>query len=174
MPTGQVGTKGYDLAGNLTDDSYTGAGTRVYDAENWMTSAVIGINTSATYTYDADGRRTRRQTPTENVWQVYGIEGELLAEYAANGAPASPQKEYGYRNGELLITASGGRAVRIGPNCCERELLTTPPPYCACRFPLLNRLNDCTKASKRTGPAIRNALLTRASTMLMRGLSICE
>jgi RHS repeat-associated protein len=31
--------------------------------------------------------------------------GELLAEYAANAAASSPQKEYGYRNGELLVTA---------------------------------------------------------------------
>jgi RHS repeat-associated protein len=40
-------------------------------------------------------------------WQIYGLGGELLAEYAASAAPASPQKEYGYRNGELLITAEG-------------------------------------------------------------------
>ncbi|HKZ78753.1 MAG TPA: RHS repeat-associated core domain-containing protein, partial [Pyrinomonadaceae bacterium] len=38
-------------------------------------------------------------------WQLYGFEGELLAEYAANGAAGSPQKEYGYRNGQLLVTA---------------------------------------------------------------------
>jgi len=29
---------------------------------------------------------------------VYGFGGELLAEYAASAAPASPQKEYGYRD----------------------------------------------------------------------------
>jgi RHS repeat-associated protein len=34
------------------------------------------------------------------------MEGELLAEYAANTAAGSPQKEYGYRNGQLLITAT--------------------------------------------------------------------
>lgn len=38
-------------------------------------------------------------------WQVYGFGAELVAEYAANGAAASPQKEYGYRNGQLLVTA---------------------------------------------------------------------
>ena|SRR5207253_502723 len=32
--------------------------------------------------------------------------GELLAEYAANASASSPQKEYGYRNGQLLITAA--------------------------------------------------------------------
>ncbi len=38
------------------------------------------------------------------------MDGELLAEYAANASPAGPQKEYGYRNGQLLITAEGGAA----------------------------------------------------------------
>jgi hypothetical protein len=35
---------------------------------------------------------------------IYGIDGELVAEYAANGAPAAPLKEYAYRNGQLLVT----------------------------------------------------------------------
>jgi hypothetical protein len=39
-------------------------------------------------------------------WEVYGHTGELIAEYAANANATTPQKEYGYRNGELLITAS--------------------------------------------------------------------
>jgi hypothetical protein len=39
------------------------------------------------------------------------MDGELLAEYAANASPATPQKEYGYRNGQLLVTAGrSGRA----------------------------------------------------------------
>ena len=49
-------------------------------------------------------------------WQVYGIGGELVAEYPANALPASPQKEYGYRNGQLLVTAtitSGWGAVPV-------------------------------------------------------------
>jgi RHS repeat-associated protein len=118
VSAGQLGTMGYDAAGNLTDDTYTGAGARMYDAENRMTSAAVpSITYSASaYTYDANGRRVRRQTPTENVWQIYGLEGELLAEYAANAAPAAPQKEYGYRNGELLITATGGGTNGGGTN----------------------------------------------------------
>jgi hypothetical protein len=43
-------------------------------------------------------------------WQVYGFGGELLAEYPLDGDPASPQKEYGYRNGQLLISADSGNA----------------------------------------------------------------
>ena len=37
---------------------------------------------------------------------MYGLGGELLAEYPANGNELNPQKEYGYRNGQLLVTAT--------------------------------------------------------------------
>jgi RHS repeat-associated protein len=112
VPAGQAGVMAYDAAGNLTTDSYTGAGDRTYDAENRMTSAVIGINSSSSYAYDANGKRMRRSTPDGTVWQFYGFDGELLAEYAANVPPSSPQKEYGYRNGELLVTAENPAAAQ--------------------------------------------------------------
>jgi len=34
-----------------------------------------------------------------------------LAEYAASGPPSSPQKEYGYRNGQLLVTAESSANI---------------------------------------------------------------
>jgi RHS repeat-associated protein len=105
VPNGQSGTLTYDDAGNLSTDTYSGAGNRVYDAENRMTQAWGGDNQWQYYTYNADGQRTRRKINNQETWQIYGMDGELLAEYAANGAVASPQKEYGYRNGQLLITA---------------------------------------------------------------------
>jgi RHS repeat-associated protein len=100
----------YDAAGNLNYDNYTGQGTRSYDAENRMTQAWAN-NQWQTYTYDGEGHRVKRLVGTTETWQVYGLGGELLAEYAANANHASPQKEYGYRNGQLLVTAtvtSGG------------------------------------------------------------------
>ena len=75
----------YDPAGNLTNDTYTGAGERVYDAENRMTQAWGGDNQWQYYTYNADGQRTRRKINNQETWQIYGFDGELLAEYAANG-----------------------------------------------------------------------------------------
>ena len=57
------------------------------------------------YTYNADGQRTRRKIDGVETWQIYGFDGELLAEYAANASAASPQEEYGFRNGQLLVTA---------------------------------------------------------------------
>lgn len=106
VPGGQSGTMTYDNAGNLTTDSYSGAGDRVYDAENRMTKAWGGINQWQEYAYDGDGRRVKRKVNGTEAWQVYGLGGELLAEYAQNGSPSIPQKEYGYRNGQLLVTVS--------------------------------------------------------------------
>ena len=105
------------IPGNLTTDTYSGAGvTRVYDAENRMTSETQANSYLAgSYTYNADGQRVRRtvggQPSAVTTWQVYGLGGELLAEYAANASVATPQKEYGYRNGQLLITADAPAAV---------------------------------------------------------------
>ena len=90
-----------------------------------MTSALDTAGVTTTYSYDADGHRVRRViTNQPEVWQVYGRDGELLAEYPANGPVASPQKEYGYRNArsrnwapavtEPAITDEDARNPRIG------------------------------------------------------------
>ena len=63
--------------------------------------------------YDGDGRRIVRGAYSYGTWQVYGFEGELLAEYAANSVKILPQKEYGYQGGKLLITASNGDNDRL-------------------------------------------------------------
>ena len=106
----------YDAAGNLTNDNWSsygsstaGAITRTYDAENRMTSAWDSSGGTSYYTYNGDGQRVRRKTGSVETWQVYGMDGELLAEYVANAALPSPQKEYGYRNGQLLITAEAAQ-----------------------------------------------------------------
>ena len=113
VPGGQAGIMEYDAAGNLTNDTYTGAGNRTYDAENKMTSAWGGNNQAQTYKYDGAGQRIKRTVNGDETWQVYGFGGELLAEYAANGDPSSPQKEYGYRNGQLLVTAEPALSTNV-------------------------------------------------------------
>jgi RHS repeat-associated protein len=107
VPSGQYGVMQYDAAGNLYNDTYSGTGSRSYDAESRMVSATNSAGQQSIYTYDADGRRVRRNSYGQETWQAYGMDGELLAEYAANAAPSSPQKEYGYKNGELLVVAAG-------------------------------------------------------------------
>lgn len=94
----------YDAAGNLTNDTYTGQGARTYDAENHMKQA-WGNNQWQTYVYDGEGARIKRVVNGTETWQVHGLGGELVAEYAPVATPSLPKKEYGYRNGALLITA---------------------------------------------------------------------
>jgi F5/8 type C domain-containing protein len=106
-------TYSYDSAGNQTNDNYTGGGQRTFDAENRMNSAQ-GFGTWQYYKYSGDGLLVRRIVNGFEVWQVYGIDGELLAEYPQNATPTQPQREYGYRNGELLITATPGLNIALG------------------------------------------------------------
>ena len=103
--TNRINGLGYDAAGNITRDPITG-GTMTYDAENRLLTATNGGGGS--YIYNADGKRVRRITGGQETWHVYGCGGELLAEYAAGAAPSAPQKEYGYRGGQLLIIAESG------------------------------------------------------------------
>jgi RHS repeat-associated protein len=99
----------YDQAGNLVKDSHTqnAPGARTYDAENRMLTADGPNGLSNTYTYDADGKRTRRSVNNgaEVWWQVFGLSGELVAEYQLVSGTPTLKKEFGYRNGELLIVA---------------------------------------------------------------------
>jgi len=100
----------YDASGNLIKDTHTQTGTsgnRTYDAENRMLTADGGNGLTNSYTYDADGHRTRRSLNNggEVWWQVFGISGELVAEYQLIGGTLALKKEYGYRNGQLLVIA---------------------------------------------------------------------
>ena len=117
----------YDSAGNLTNDTYSGAGSRSYDAENRMISAQGGaLSGLQYYNYNADGQRVRRKVDGVETWQVYGMDGELLAEYAASAAATSPQKEYGYRNGQLLITAANSQGCGLGYTGSKTWAATSP------------------------------------------------
>jgi RHS repeat-associated protein len=98
----------YDNAGNQIND---GSGERIYDAENRLVEAKNGAVVVGQYAYDAGRKRTRRIGGGQETWYVYGIGGELLAEYNANAAVGSPQKEYGYRNGQLLVVWDGSETV---------------------------------------------------------------
>jgi RHS repeat-associated protein len=95
----------YDKAGNLVYDNYSPAvgqrGSMTYDAENRMLTAV---NNSHQYRYDADGKRTRKLVAgSVEMWLVYGVNGELVAEYDATLPGGTLKKEYGYRGGQMLV-----------------------------------------------------------------------
>lgn len=117
VPGGSSGVINYDNAGNLITDTYTGAGARTYDAENRMLTATDNTGQTSRYTYDAEGNRVRRQiASSQEEWQIYGMDGELVAEYRAAAAASAPEKEYGYRDGQLLITATGRFNVALAAN----------------------------------------------------------
>ncbi len=123
VPSGQSGTMTYDSAGNLTTDTYSAlAVARLYDAENRMTSETQA-NYAAGYSYDGNGHRVKRNLGGVETWQVYGLGGELLAEYAANSSYTNPQKEYGYRNGQLLITATVTAGWGTAPTLHDNPLV---------------------------------------------------
>jgi RHS repeat-associated protein len=102
-------TMTYDSNGNQTHD---GVYARIYQAENKLTKANSASGLNYFY-YDAGGRRTRRVVGGLETWQMYGFEGQLVAEYNVSGtfsgsnfpAAATPTKEYGYRNGQLLVAS---------------------------------------------------------------------
>ena len=112
----------YDASGNQKNDGYTSLGstngtvTRTYDGENRMITALdVPHNTTDIYSYDGDGRRVKRKIGSTETWQVYGVGGELLAEYAANTPASTPEKEYAYRNGQLLITVDAVVPTKLRP-----------------------------------------------------------
>ena len=92
-------------------------GGMVYDAQNRMTSAVNGYHQ---YRYDADGKRTRKLvTGSPEMWLVYGVSGDLVAEYDAVLPGGTLRKEYGYRGGQMLVFA--GFWIAWSPAAPERQ-----------------------------------------------------
>lgn len=125
-----AGTMTYDAAGNLITNTYnppiSGAANFFYDAENRLTEVQNGLSqTLDKYNYDADGQRVRRTVSGVETWQVYGLDGELLAEYAATAAAVVPQKEYGYRGGALLITTEGTTTTTANDSVWIEDSLPT-------------------------------------------------
>jgi RHS repeat-associated protein len=110
VPAGQAGVMAYDAAGNLIQDTYTrsnvGDGIRQYDADGRLTLARVTGGGTETSAYGAGGERTSITGADGTTTRfVYGIDGELLAEYRGSFAATAPEVEYGYRGGEQLITA---------------------------------------------------------------------
>jgi RHS repeat-associated protein len=109
----------YDAAGNQIKDFYTNGNNqdRTYDAENRMIGATVTIPSVSTvqcsYIYGSSGNRVRRITGAVETWHVYGMDGELLADYEAKAPTFLATKEYGYRGPRVLVTMSSGDIQRI-------------------------------------------------------------
>jgi hypothetical protein len=153
----------YDASGNQTYDSYTGSGSRVYDAEDRVTDAMGYGATLQHYAYDGDGHRVRRVANNIDWWQVYGMDGELLAEYMAGAASFIPHEEYGYRNGQLLVTVQNGdegRLKRFVTHLYERSLGRDPNST-----ELTNGVNSLATAGNLSATDLNNAAETLCRTI---------
>jgi YD repeat-containing protein len=103
--TNRVTGYSYDAAGNLTSDGTT---SYAYDAENHL----ISVNSTTGYKYDGVGRRARKLSG-ENTRFIYGISGELVAEYS--GSSGNLLKEY---------VPGGGMMAVIDPSAGTRYTTT--------------------------------------------------
>jgi RHS repeat-associated protein len=127
----------YDAAGNMTKGQ-TGE-TFDYDAENKLVQYQGGATQSggANYSYDGDGKRVKKATPSEVLTFVYNIAGQLVAEYTTStpeqsgtsyltsdtlGTPRLNTKADGSMrarhdylpSGEELFAGTGGRTTAQG------------------------------------------------------------
>ena len=96
----RIDTFSYDASGNLLND---GTHAYTYNAESEIIQVDSG--TTATYLYDADGRRVRKTTATATVDYVYDLAGHQIAEINSSGAWT---REEVYAGGHHLATYSGG------------------------------------------------------------------
>lgn len=84
----------YDSAGNLLND---GIHTYTYDGENKISK----VDGTVAYVYDGSGQRVRKLVG-ENVRFIYGLGGQLIAEYS--GSTGALTKEYIYGPTGLVAT----------------------------------------------------------------------
>src|ERR1043166_2598590 len=82
----------YDSAGNLLND---GLHAYAYDAEN----KIAKLDSVSAYVYDGEGQRVRKLVG-ENTRFVYGLSGELIAEF--DGPSGNLRKEYVIGGGSLI------------------------------------------------------------------------
>jgi hypothetical protein len=94
-------------------------------------------------------------------WQVYGIGGELLAEYAPGAATFIPTKEYGYRAGELLVTAASGDDQRM------KRFVEGLYFAAFARVPTSTELQQQTNALAQAGQQGQTQLLTTAQSLVV-------
>jgi RHS repeat-associated protein len=104
-----------------------------------MVTAADALNQTSRYTYDANAQRVRVQVASsQEKWHIYGFDGELLAEYSASSAPTAAEKEYGYRNGELLVSATGRFNVALAAN---GAIATASTAHTCCGFSTTGAIN---------------------------------
>jgi len=95
LNTDPVGLVTHDLAGNRISDQ---AGNRTFEYNNAgrLWKVYTGGQLTATYTYNAQGQRTRKVTSSGTTIYHYDLSGTLLSETTETGAPI---RDYVHMNG---------------------------------------------------------------------------
>src|SRR5689334_17580688 len=112
----------YDAAGNMTHDashSYT------YDAENRLTKVDGG--STATYGYDADGRRVSRVVGGVETDYIYDLAGRVVADYGGGCGATCWRVGYMYLNGQMIAQYFGGTYFVHADHLGSTRLLTGYP-----------------------------------------------
>ncbi|MGH9736804.1 MAG: RHS repeat domain-containing protein [Candidatus Acidiferrales bacterium] len=97
----QITGYSYDSAGNLLND---GTHSYTYDAENRITA--VGGGSTATYVYDADGKRVSKILPGVESDYIFDQSGDPLAIYGDGCGASCWAVGYVYANGKLLAQYS--------------------------------------------------------------------
>jgi RHS repeat-associated protein len=105
----------YDASGNLLND---GNHTYTFDAEG----KILKVDGTTAYAYDGEGHRVRKLVG-ENTRFVYGIGGQLVAEF--DGSNGNLKKEYVY-GGATLITIEPTAANSNGTQYVTGDHLGSP------------------------------------------------
>ena len=129
-----IGGIDYDAAGNTTVDSFH---TYLFSGGNQLASVDNG--STATYVYDAQGRRVQKKTSAGTVDYLYDLSGHQAAEVSSTGAWNRGEI---YAAGRHLVTYSGGNSgttyfdftdwlgterVRTDPTMATKETCTNLP-----------------------------------------------
>lgn len=93
---------GYDPNGNLTS---TTNGTFTYTPDNMMETSV-GPGGSASYRYDADGWRAKKESGGSVSFFLRGLHGELLTELRDPNTAGAATRDYIYAGSRLLAVIS--------------------------------------------------------------------
>jgi RHS repeat-associated protein len=108
---------GYDSAGNLTSDTIH---TYAFDANDKIKSV---DSTTNAFVYDGEAQRVRKLQTSDDTRFIYGIGGQLVAEF--DGSSGNLKKEYVY-GGATLITIEPTAINSNGTQYSTSDHLGTP------------------------------------------------
>jgi YD repeat-containing protein len=88
----------YDDNGNITGGLL---GTYTYSPDNMVDYSAVGAD-AATYVYDVDGWRLRKDSGGTTSVYARGLKGELIQEYVISASGARSARDYIYAGGRLI------------------------------------------------------------------------